>query len=104
MMDMAHPDFPFRQSIELAKQVPETGFRYHWKAEVDTLGLTIRMWVGGFDSKPFETCVTRTIKSRECKNECPIQEMWHRVLVKIDRQDFIIENLRVEKDLVEAEA
>lgn len=91
-MDIAHPDFPFRQSIELAKQVPETGFRYHWKAEVDTLGLTIRMWVGGFGGKPFETCVTRTIKSQECKNECPIQEMWRRVLVKIDRQDFIIVN------------
>ena len=91
-MDMAQPDFPFRQSIELAKQVPETGFRYHWKAEVNAPGLIISMWLGGSDGTPFERSVTRTIKSQECKNECPIQEMWYRVLVKIDRQDFIIVN------------
>ena len=53
------------------------------------------MWVGGFGGTPFETCVTRTIKSQECANECPIQEMWHRVLFKIDRQDFIIVNLNL---------
>ena len=42
-MDIAQHDFPFRQSIELAKQIPSTGFRYHWKAEVDSLGLIIRI-------------------------------------------------------------
>ena len=91
-MNIAQSEFPFRQSIELAKQIPETGFRYHWKAEVDALGLTIRMWVGGFENTTFETSVTRIIKSQECKNKSPIQEMWRRVLVKIDRQDFIIVN------------
>jgi hypothetical protein len=50
------------------------------------------MWVGGFENTTFETCVTRLIKSQECKNKSPIQEMWRRVLVKIDRQDFIIVN------------
>lgn len=91
-MDIAHHDFPFRQSIELAKEIPLTGFRYHWKAEVDALGLTIRIWLGGIDGVPFQTCVTRIIKSQQCKNKNPVQEMWRRVLEKIDRQDFIIVN------------
>jgi len=91
-MELAQLDFPFCQSIELAKQIPTTGFRYHWKAEADSFGLTIRIWLGDTEGVPFQTCITRTIKSQECKNESPIQEMWRRVLEKIDRQDFIIVN------------
>jgi len=91
-MDIAQADFPFRQSIELAKQVPETGLHYHWKAEVNALGLIISMWLGGVDGTPFERSVTRTIKNQECKHESPMLEMWHRVLVKIDQQNFIIVN------------
>lgn len=94
-MEMVQQDLPFRQSIEMTKPVPGTGFRHHRKTEVDALGSTIRMWVGGFGGTPFETCVVRAVKNRERRSECPIQEMWRRVLLEIYRQDFIIVNLKL---------
>lgn len=53
------------------------------------------MWVKGFGGTSFETCAIRAVKNRECRSECLFQEMRRRVLLKIDRQDFIIVNLNL---------
>lgn len=69
-MEFSNLDFPFCQSIELAKQIPTTGC-YHWKADADALGLTIRIWLGDTEGVPFQTCITRIIKSQRVQERKP---------------------------------
>lgn len=76
--------YPFTQTIELMKPVPD-GKAVYWKAQASQDALTVCLWC---EDEPEHARTTQQIPCDDCVDKDPVQEMWRRAADKLEQLSY----------------